>query len=301
VVTVPYSVDIYRIHHALAAPTAVKLGGDRLLQEGTDNPTSARGNSNTPGQQEGAAMAQRRRWPLRLQKRVAIVILLLVVTTWQSLFYAPSLPKPPPQSCELLGEQPPKPPANRILDGAGFFTTRRRYQASLDQLSTCVKERRESDDVCSLARLSSAWRAHARLDARAAAHPAARRWSHFLDCGLIGIVKDCPQKPFEVYAARYAYDDDKCRRAPQRCPKACERLLDHATQSRPSVDRMLSPTRGLATRALLVVVFVVALAVLASATFPGYFQSQAPVLFEYMPVPASPPGYSPQSKAKRAR
>ena len=32
-------------------------------------------------------MAQRRRWPLRLQKRVAIVILLLVVTTWQSLFY----------------------------------------------------------------------------------------------------------------------------------------------------------------------------------------------------------------------
>ena len=32
-VTVPYSVDIYRIHHALAAPTAVKLGGDRLLQE----------------------------------------------------------------------------------------------------------------------------------------------------------------------------------------------------------------------------------------------------------------------------
>ena len=78
-------------------------------------------------------------------------------------------------------------------------------------------------------------------------------------------------------------------------------MLDHATQSRPSVDRMLSPTRGLATRALLVVVFVVALAVLASATFPGYFQSQAPVLFEYMPVPASPPGYSPQSKAKRAR
>ena len=48
-VTVPYSVDIYRIHHALAAPTAGKLGGDRLLQEGTDNPTSARGNSNTPG------------------------------------------------------------------------------------------------------------------------------------------------------------------------------------------------------------------------------------------------------------
>ena len=48
-VTVPYSVDIYRIHHALAAPTAVKLGGDRLLQEGTDNPTSARGNSKTPG------------------------------------------------------------------------------------------------------------------------------------------------------------------------------------------------------------------------------------------------------------
>ena len=122
-VTVPYSVDIYRIHHALAAPTAVKLGGDRLLQEGTDNPTSARGNSKTPGQQEGAAMAQRRRWPLRLQKRVAIVILLLVVTTWQSLFYAPSLPKPPPQNCALLGEQPPAPPPNRILDGAGFFTT----------------------------------------------------------------------------------------------------------------------------------------------------------------------------------
>jgi len=247
------------------------------------------------------AQTTRRRWPLRLQKRVAIVILLLVVTTWQSLFYAPSLPKPPPQSCELLGDQPPKPPANRILDGAGFFTTRRRYQESLHQLSNCVKERRESDDVCSLARLSSAWRAHARLDARAAAHPAARRWSHFLDCGLKGIVVDCPQKPFEVYAARYAYDDDNCRRRPARCPKACERLLDHATQSRPSVDRMLSPTRGLATRALLVVVFVVALAVLASATFPGYFQSQAPVLFEYMPVPASPPGYSPQSRAKRAR
>ena len=53
------------------------------------------------------------------------------------------------QNCELLGEQPPSPPANRILDGAGFFTTRRRYQASLDQLSNCVKERRESDDVCS--------------------------------------------------------------------------------------------------------------------------------------------------------
>ena len=30
-------------------------------------------------------MAQRRRWPLRLQKRVAVIILLLVVTTWQSL------------------------------------------------------------------------------------------------------------------------------------------------------------------------------------------------------------------------
>ena len=53
-VTVPYSVDIYRIHHALAAPTAVKLGGDRLLQEGTDNPTSARGNSKTPGRSKKA-------------------------------------------------------------------------------------------------------------------------------------------------------------------------------------------------------------------------------------------------------
>ena len=53
-VTVPYSVDIYRIHHALAAPTAVKLGGDRLLQEGTDNPTSARGNSNAPGRSKKA-------------------------------------------------------------------------------------------------------------------------------------------------------------------------------------------------------------------------------------------------------
>ena len=77
------------------------------------------------------AQTTRRRWPLRLQKRVAIVILLLVVTTWQSLFYAPSLPKPPPQSCELLGDQPPAPPANRILDGAGFFTTRRRYHIAL--------------------------------------------------------------------------------------------------------------------------------------------------------------------------
>ena len=64
---------------------------------------------------------------------------------------------------------------------------------------------------------------------------------------------------------------------------------------------LLALASQLATRALLVVVFVVALAVLASATFPGYFQSQAPVLFEYMPVPASPPGYSPQSRAKRAR
>ena len=53
-VTVPYSVDIYRIDHALAAPTAVKLGGDRLLQEGTDNPTSARGNSNAPGRSKKA-------------------------------------------------------------------------------------------------------------------------------------------------------------------------------------------------------------------------------------------------------
>ena len=48
-VTVAYSVDIYRYHHAFAAPAAVKLGGDRLLQEGTDNPTSARGNSDAPG------------------------------------------------------------------------------------------------------------------------------------------------------------------------------------------------------------------------------------------------------------
>ena len=61
-------------------------------------------------------------------------------------------------------------------------------------------------------------------------------------------------------------------------------------------DVALQPTIAIA-----LVVFVVALAVLASATFPGYFQSQAPVLFEYMPVPASPPGYSPQSRAKRAR
>ena len=53
-VTVPYSVDIYRIDHALAAPTAVKLGGAALLPEGTDNPTSARGNSNTPGRSKKA-------------------------------------------------------------------------------------------------------------------------------------------------------------------------------------------------------------------------------------------------------
>lgn len=269
-------------------------------------------------------MAQtRRRWPLKLQRRAAATLLLVVVTTWQSLFYAPRLPPPPPQTCDLLAFQPPAPIANRILDGAGFFATRRRYQASLDQLSACVQERRSTDDVCLLARLSSAWRAHARLDARAAAHPAARRWSHFLDCGVRGIVVDCPTKSFETYAARYTtHADEKCRTAlakvpgfgkamlrrlrketetklPPACDAACARLLDHATQSRVSVDRMLSPTNGLAARAGLVVVFVVALAVLVAATFPGYFQSQAPVLFEYMPVPLSPPGFSPQSRGKR--
>ena len=68
----------------------------------------------------------RRRWPLKLQRRAAAALLLAVVTTWQSLFYAPRLPPPPPQTCDLLAFQPPAPIANRILDGAGFFATRRR-------------------------------------------------------------------------------------------------------------------------------------------------------------------------------
>ena len=99
-----------------------------------------------------------------------------------------------------------------------------------------------------------------------------------------------------VCRALRAYDDDNCRRAPQRCPKACERLLDHATQSRPSVDRMLSPTRGLATRALLVVVFVVALAVLASATFPAISSRRRPSSSSTCPCRRRRPGTRPNRK-----
>ena len=81
-----------------------------------------------------------------------------------------------------------------------------------------------------------------------------------------------------MYAARYAYDDDNCRFSTTAVPEGVR-----AAGSRDAVATVGGPhavAHPRATRALLVVVFVVALAVLASATFPGYFQSQVPVLFQ---------------------
>ena len=143
--------------------------------------------------------------------------------TYHALFASPDLPPPPPATCAVFGSEPPAAPPRRVLGGAGVFQTRRRYQASLDRLATCVAARADAEPVCGLAERSSAWRAHARDAARDEANLLARRFSHFLDCGARGWVRDCPAKTFDDYVARYAerFAEDCGRRKARKCAPLC--------------------------------------------------------------------------------